>query len=134
MIQGLTIALITLAVAAFGATLPGQSLTESIKRGKEVYALYCQACHMEDGKGTPGINPPLARADYLRKPARTLIGIILNGQSGDVIVNGKKYNTMMPAQSYLTDQQIADVLNYARNSWGNKIAGNITPSMVKPLR
>ncbi len=93
-------------------------LNDSIKRGKEVYALYCQSCHMEDGKGMPDINSPLAKADYLKKPAATLIGIILKGQSGEVVVNGKKYNGMMPAQDYLTDAQIADVLNYIRNSWG----------------
>jgi len=51
-----------------------------------------------------------------------------------VVVNGKKYNAMMPPQPYLTDIQIADVLNYIRNSWGNKIPGTITPATVKALR
>ena len=86
------------------------------------------------GKGTPDINPPLAKADYIKKPAKILIGVILKGQSGEVKVNGINYNAMMPAQEYLTDDQIADVLNYVRNSWGNKISGTITPAMVKPLR
>lgn len=116
------------------SSLPEQNLGESIKRGKEVYTLFCQNCHMEDGKGTPGINPPLAKADYMKKPAKALISVILDGQSGEVVVNGKKYNAMMPAQAYLTDIQIADVLNYSRNSWGNKIPGTITPAMVKALR
>ena len=89
---------------------------------------------MEDGKGTPDINPPVAKADYLKKPAKTLIDVILKGQSGEVVVNGKKYNALMPAQDYLTDIQIADVLNYVRNSWGNKIPGTITPATVKALR
>jgi nitrite reductase (NO-forming) len=89
---------------------------------------------MEDGKGMPDINPPVAKADYMKKPAKTLIAIILKGQSGEVVVNGKKYNAIMPAQEYLTDVQIADVLNYTRNSWGNKIPGTITPEMVKALR
>jgi nitrite reductase (NO-forming) len=89
---------------------------------------------MEDGKGMPDVNPPLAKADYIKKPAKTLITIILKGQTGDVIVNGKKYNVIMPAQEYLSDEQIADVLNYVRNSWGNKIPGMITPAMVKTLR
>jgi nitrite reductase (NO-forming) len=89
---------------------------------------------MEDGLGTPEINPPLAKADYLKKSSKILIDIILKGQSGEVTVNGKKYNTVMPAQEYLTDVQIADVLNYARNSWGNKIPGTVTPAMVKALR
>jgi nitrite reductase (NO-forming) len=89
---------------------------------------------MEDGKGTPDINPPVAKADYIKKSAKILINIILKGQSGDVVVNRIKYNTPMPAQDYLADEQIADVLNYVRNSWGNKIPGMITPAMVKALR
>ena len=89
---------------------------------------------MEDGLGTPDINPPVAQADYLKKPAKALIDVILSGQSGEVVVNGIKYNAVMPAQEYLTDIQIADVLNYTRNSWGNKIQGTITPAMVKTLR
>lgn len=134
MIKALTISLITLAVFLLSSFVPGQQLSESIKRGKEVYTLYCQNCHMEDGKGTPDINPPVAKADYIKKPAKMLIGIILKGQSGEVVVNGKKYNAVMPAQEYLSDEQIADVLNYVRNSWGNKIPGTITPAMVKALR
>ena len=109
-------------------------LKESIKRGKEVYVLNCQNCHMEDGTGMQDVNPPLAKSDYLKKPVKTLVDIILKGQSGEIVVNGKKYNAMMPAQDYLTDEQIADVYNYARNSWGNKIPGTITPAMVKELR
>lgn len=89
---------------------------------------------MEDGNGTPEINPPVAKADYLKNPSKILINVILKGQSGEVVVNGKKYNILMPAQDYLTDIQIADVLNYVRNSWGNKIRGTITPAMVKALR
>jgi mono/diheme cytochrome c family protein len=134
MIKVFTISLITLGIFLLSSFVPNQSLSESIKRGKEVYVLYCQSCHMEDGKGTPDINPPVAKADYLKKPSKTLINVILKGQSGEVVVNGKKYNAMMPAQDYLTDIQIADVLNYVRNSWGNKIPGTITPSTVKALR
>ena len=118
----------------FSSFLPDQSLKESIKRGKEVYELFCQNCHMEDGMGTPDINPPVAKTDYIKKPAKLLIEIILKGQSGDVVVNGKKYNTMMQPLDYLTDVQIADVLNYVRNSWGNKVPGTITPAVVKAQR
>jgi len=134
MIKVLTISLMTLGIFLLSSFVPNQSLSESIKRGKEVYTLYCQSCHMEDGKGTPDINPPVAKADYLKKPSKTLINVILKGQSGEVVVNGKKYNALMPAQDYLTDIQIADVLNYIRNSWGNKIPGTITPAAVKGLR
>lgn len=129
-----TIAVLTLGVSLLSSFIPGQNLGESIKRGKEVYALYCQNCHMEDGLGTPEVYPPMAKADYMKRPNKTLINVILKGQSGDVVVNGKKYNIDMPAQAYLTDVQIADVLNYCKNSWGNKIPGAVTPAMVKALR
>lgn len=134
MIKILTMSVLTPGIFLLSSFMPYQSLKESIKRGKEVYVLNCQNCHMEDGKGTPDINPPVAKADYIKKPAKTLINIILKGQSGEVIVNSKKYNTIMPAQEYLTDVQIADVLNYVRNSWGNKVRGTVTPAMVKALR
>ena len=111
-----------------------QNISESIKRGKEVYELSCQNCHMEDGEGLPDVNPPLAKADYIKKPTDVLINIILKGQSDEIVVNGKKYNTIMPAMDYMDDVQIADVLNYIRNSWGNKIPGTVTPAMVKTLR
>src|SRR5687767_11452966 len=134
MFKVLIVSLIMIGIAILSSAFNSQNITESIKRGKEVYALFCQNCHMEDGKGTPGINPPLAKADYLKRSEKTLIGIILNGQSGEVIVNGKNYNTIMPAQDYLSDQQIADVMNYIRNSWGNKLPGYIKPALVKSLR
>lgn len=107
---------------------------KSITRGKEVYGLYCQNCHMEDGKGMPEVNPPLVKADYMKRPAKDLISVILKGSTASITVNGKKYLGAMPAQEYLNDEQIADVLNYIKNNWGNKIPGTITPAMVKAQR
>ena len=117
-----------------GSAVVQNSTPESIKRGKEVYDLYCQNCHMADGKGMAEINPPLAKADYMKKPANTLIDVILKGSTASITVNGKKFLGAMPAQDYLNDEQIADVLNYIKNSWGNKIPGVITPAMVKAKR
>lgn len=111
---------------------PQQDLKESMKRGKEVYTLYCQSCHMENGQGLEGVNPPLAKTTYL-KDTKKNIGIILNGQTGEVTVNGKKYNAIMLPLNYLEDQQIADVLNYVRNSWGNKYPA-VTTAQVKVER
>ncbi len=110
------------------------NLPKSIERGKEAYVLYCQNCHMEDGKGQEGLYPPVAKADFLKKPNKVLINVILKGQNGEVTVNGIKYNAEMPAQNYLTDEQIADILNYTKNAWGNKSAIAITPAMVKQIR
>lgn len=109
-----------------------KNLQESMKRGKEVYALHCQNCHLEDGQGTEGLNPPLAKTTYL-KDTKKNIGIILNGQTGEVVVNGKKYNAIMNPMNYLDDKEIADVLNYIRNSWGNKYP-IVTPAQVKTER
>lgn len=130
----LTISVIVLGIAFTSNTLPDQDLKESINRGKEVYATSCQNCHMEDGNGVADLNPPLAKADYLKKPTKTLIGVMLEGQTGEVVVNGKKYNGAMPAMDYLDDIQVADVLNYIKNSWGNKIPGVVTPASVKAQR
>lgn len=130
----MAICAIVFGIALTSYTLPDQEMKESTERGKEVYALYCQNCHMEDGNGMPGVNPPLAKADFMKKPAKTLINIILKGESGEVVVNGTKYNVPMPSMEYLTDKQIADVLNYSKNSWGNKIPGVITPAMVENHR
>jgi mono/diheme cytochrome c family protein len=109
-------------------------LPKSIERGKEIYTTFCMSCHMEDGNGTPGVYPPLDKSDYLKKSSKELINIILQGQSGEITVNNNQYNVQMPEQSYLTDEQIADVLNYSRNSWSNKMPTAITPAQVKALR
>jgi nitrite reductase (NO-forming) len=111
----------------------GFNLQESIKRGKELYIVECQSCHMENGEGLPGVYPPLAKTDYLKKPSAFLIDIILKGQEGEIVVNGATYNTPMPAQAYLSDEKTSDILNYIRNSWGNKGAA-ITPAEVKTQR
>lgn len=128
---GITVAVLFVTASSF---IQSFSLPKSIERGKEAYTTYCQNCHMEDGKGQEGVFPPLAKSDFLKKPAKDMIDNTLKGQSGETIVNGQKYNAVMPAQDYLTDDQVADILNYVRNSWGNKSAVAITPAMVKKAR
>jgi len=109
-------------------------LPESIVRGKEVYITYCQNCHMENGQGMEGTNPPVAKSDFLKRPVNELISVVLKGQTGKVKVNGVNYDTPMLPLDYMTDEQIADALNYTRNSFGNKNAIAIQPSHVKKLR
>ena len=109
-----------------------KNLQESMKRGKEVYTLHCQNCHMENGQGMEGVNPPLAKTTYL-KDTKKNIDIILNGQTGEVVVNGKKYNAIMNPLNYLDDKQVADVLKYVRNSWGNKYP-IVTPAQANAER
>lgn len=109
-------------------------LTESVKRGKEVYSSTCQSCHMAAGEGIPGAFPPLAKSDFLMKDQKRAVGVVVHGLSGEVIVNGQTYNMVMPAQSHLTDQQVADVLNYVQNNFGNKSATAVTPAVVAEIR
>lgn len=110
------------------------SMAKSIANGKNVYANNCMNCHMEDGKGLEGAFPPIAKSDFLKRPPKDLINVILKGQSGELKVNGVVYNGVMPAQDYLSDEEIADVLNYINNSWGNKNLKPILPLQVKQLR
>jgi nitrite reductase (NO-forming) len=122
-----------LVIASFSFVQPA-NLTKSIANGKKVYINNCMNCHMEDGKGLEGAFPPIAKSDFLKRPPKDLIEVILKGQSGEVKVNGIVYNMMMPAQEYLSDEEISDVLNYINNSWGNKNLKPILPAQVKKLR
>lgn len=94
-------------------------LQASIKRGKIVYEANCASCHMEKGEGIEGVFPPLAKSDYLMADKKRSIKQVLNGAKGKMTVNGIMYEGEMPA-SGLADKEAADVLNYIRNSWGNK--------------
>jgi glucose/arabinose dehydrogenase/mono/diheme cytochrome c family protein len=88
-------------------------------RGKELYQQNCFLCHQVTGQGTPGVFPPLAKSDYLMVDKARSIKIICEGISGEMTVNGVKYNGTMPPVA-LNDAQVADLLTYVRNSWGNQ--------------
>ena len=98
-----------------------------IQDGKTVYTTYCMSCHMEDGNGVEGAFPSLVKSGNLADKNR-LVKIISQGMRGPIVVKGVKYNAEM-ASIELTDGEIADVINYIRNSWGNK-APLITASEV----
>lgn len=105
---------------------------QNVSKGKAVYAKTCVACHQATGAGIPGAFPPLAKSDYLNADVNRAIKQVIKGSSGPITVNGKKYNTPMPAQ-VLNDQEIADVLTYVYASWGNN-KKVVTPAMVKAQR
>jgi mono/diheme cytochrome c family protein len=107
-------------------------LTESIKRGQEVYTDFCVVCHKVNGEGTIKIFPPLAGSDYLRNNQNESIKGIKYGQNGKIKVNGVEYNGAMTDLG-LTEEEVADVMNYINNSWGNSIKGIVTPEMVKKI-
>ena len=89
-------------------------------------------CHQPTGLGIANVYPPLAKSDYLMADSKRVAGHIKNGLQGEIVVNGKKYNQVMPAQP-LNDQQITDVINYVRNSWGNK-GKAVTLAEVKSVK
>ncbi|MBV6418637.1 MAG: hypothetical protein CMLOHMNK_03560 [Steroidobacteraceae bacterium] len=104
-----------------------------VASGKSVYEIACLACHQQDGKGIAGAFPPLAGSDYLLGNKDRAVGVVVNGLQGEVVVNGVKYNSVMPAMTQLSDQEIADALTFALNSWGNS-GGAIAPSQVAAER
>jgi nitrite reductase (NO-forming) len=89
-----------------------------IKKGQVVYETYCISCHMEDGNGVPSAFPSLVKTGNLADKNR-LVKIVLQGVRGPIVVKGEKYDAEM-ASITLTDQEVAEVINYIRNSWGNK--------------
>lgn len=123
---------------AFAATAvwprPGQedTLEQSMKRGEELYTGNCASCHQPAGEGVEAAFPPLAKTAYLKNQKRA-ISIVLKGQEGEITVNGKKYNGAMVPLPQLSDQEVADVLNFVGNSWGNKNPV-IKPAQVKAQR
>lgn len=102
-----------------GAFLVNDDLKKSMLRGKKLYSVYCLACHMADGDGMAGAFPPLAGSDYLMEDVDRSIRQVLYGYIGPMVVNGITYNGEMTPFEGLEDQEIADILNYVRNSWGN---------------
>lgn len=119
-------------------------LSQQITSGKEIYSKVssgggmCVACHLPNGKGQPGAIPPLADSDWVLGDKERLIKISIHGLQGEIAVNGEKYVGQMqgfgqPLASPLDDQQIADVLTYIRNEWGNSVS-SISPEEVKAVR
>ncbi len=112
--------------------LSNDELTKSIQRGKEVYTDFCVQCHLGNGKGSETV-PPLAGSDWLMNKRKESIHAVKFGQSGTIKVNGKNYNAKMPPMG-LTDDEVADVMNYIMNSWGNKQSKMITVLEVKAVK
>jgi mono/diheme cytochrome c family protein len=111
------------------------SLKASIEKGKTVYVQRCMVCHQQDGGGVPHLNPPLDGASTVKgKDKSRLITILLKGMSDRIEIDGEYYSNNMASNADLTDQQIADVLNYIRNNWSNKVLTPVTPAEVKSVR
>lgn len=106
---------------------------ESYQRGKAVYGKVCVTCHQPDGDGVPRMIPPLSKTKYILGSKEKLVHILVKGLNEEIELNGEFYNTPMPAQPQLTNQEIADVLTFVRNSFGNKAAA-VTVAEVINIR
>ncbi|WP_299184390.1 cytochrome c [uncultured Aquimarina sp.] len=108
-------------------------LSKSITRGKEVYMDFCMQCHLPNGKGTPKVFPPLAGSDWLINKRKESIHSIKYGLNGPIKVNGESYNSAMTSLG-LEDEEVADVMNYIMNSWGNKQQKMVTIEEVISIK
>ena len=133
----LTCILFLLCVLLMSQTKPVSSsqnkLAASIERGKKVYTERCLTCHQADGGGVQNMNPPLTKTKWVLGDKTQLIQIVLKGLSTGVEIDGDSYHNVMASHADLSDLQIADVLTYVRNSFGNK-AKAVTEDEVKTVR
>jgi nitrite reductase (NO-forming) len=120
----------TAAAASAAGTL---TLDDQIQAGKALFAGTCSTCHMADGKGMPGVFPPLAQSDWMQRPHAELINVVINGLSGPIKVNGQDYNSVMPPMSQLADDEVANILTYALNAWDNE-GGRVSQEDVAKVR
>jgi len=125
-----TAAVETAALASASGTLTKE---QQVKAGEVLFKGTCSACHQDTGAGIPNVFPPLAKSDFLLADKKRAIGIALNGLSGPVTVNGNTFNSVMPPMSQLNDDEIANILTFALNSWGND-GGVVTAKEVTQVR
>ena len=123
-------------VATSSFTIKQQpGIKASVSRGEKVYKATCIACHQADGLGVQRMNPPLVKTKWVLGDKKALAKIIINGlKGGEIEIDGDDFhNPMPPMGAQLNDQEIADVLTYVRNSFGNK-ASAVTVADVKAAR
>ncbi len=107
-------------------------LKESMERGGEIYQDFCITCHLGTGEGVANTFPPLDGSDYLLTYREESIRGIKFGQQGELMVNGVIYNNAMPPMG-LEDEEIADVMNFILNSWGNTSDEMVTVKEVESI-
>jgi nitrite reductase (NO-forming) len=124
-----------IAAPGHGAPIVDRTPTkaEQMAAGRTLYAANCSACHQPDGTGVPGEVPPLAGSDFLAKGPEHAIAVVLHGLKGTLRVHGKAYDATMPQHFQLTNEEVADVLTFVYNSWGNP-GGQVRASDVAAQR
>ena len=130
----ITVFVVFLCIAGASAQSSNKLVAASAARGKTVYLQRCMVCHQAAGGGVPKLNAPLDGSSSVNSTnIAKLVKYIVKGFNDRVEIDGEFYENAMPAAADLTDQQIADVLTFIRNSWTNK-AGPVTTLQVKQTR
>ncbi len=132
-----------LSLAAFAAPSDGSAQApsrgetptrdEQIEAGRILYAANCSQCHQADGTGVRDEVPPLAGSDFLAKGPERAIAVVLHGLKGELRVHGRSYDSAMPQLFQLSNEEVADVLTFVYNSWGNP-GGEVRASEVAAQR
>lgn len=123
-------AVTTATAAAASGTL---TLQDQVAAGQALFAGTCSVCHQPNGAGLPGVFPPLAKSDYLNGDIKRSIGAVLRGLSGKITVNGAAYDSVMPPMNQLNDDEVANIMTYVLNSFGNA-GGRVSTADVKVER
>lgn len=103
------------------------------KAGENLYIKYCLQCHQKDGSGVPNMFPPIMKSDWVIGDKIKLINVLVKGLTGEIEVSGDPYSQVMPKQDYLTNTEIAQILTYIRQNFGNN-AGPVSPDEVAAVR
>jgi len=106
---------------------------DQIKAGQQLFTGTCSVCHQANGEGLAGVFPPLAKSDLIAADPKRAVKILLHGLNGKVTVNGKEYNSVMPPMSQLNDDEVANIVTYVLNSWGNP-GGSVSAEEVAKER
>ena len=121
-------------VPLLGCLVIGLTLAQPTDEGEQVYLSRCMSCHQVDGGGIAGVFPPLVETDWVTGDKGRLIRLVLDGMMGEVKVGGVVYSGAMPPwKSFLTDEEVAALLTYIRQAWGND-ASEVTSEQVALVR
>ncbi|HMN20044.1 MAG TPA: cytochrome c [Ottowia sp.] len=107
-------------LAELSGPAPGAAAAGGAVDGAAIFAAQCAACHQATGKGLPGVFPPLDGSEWVHGEPRILANILLHGITGEIEVEGQKYQGQMPAFAQLSDAELAGVASYIRGTWSNK--------------
>jgi len=121
---------VTATRAAAAGTL---TVEEQVKAGQVLFTGTCSVCHQANGEGLPGVFPPLAKSDLIAADTKRPIQILLHGLTGKVTVNGREYDSVMPPMTQLNDDEMANIITFVLNSWGNP-GGRVTADEVAKAR